>query len=164
MQAAEMFGRGKRQVDVVTGLGVSAQTASRWYRAWQEQGRAGLAGAGRAGRRRRLTDEQLAGVEAALLAGPRANGFGTEMWTLARVADLIERLTGVRHSQTQTWTILRERLGWSRQRPARRAVERNEEAIAAWVKQDWPRIKKAPGAAAPGSASKTRADSASSRR
>ena len=44
---------------------------------------------------------------------------------------------------------LRKRLGWTRQRPARRAVERNEEAIAAWVKQDWPRIKKAPGAAAP---------------
>jgi transposase len=164
MRAAEMFGRGRRQVDVVAELGVSAQTASRWYRAWQEQGQVGLAGAGRAGRRRKLTDEQLAGVEAALVAGPRANGFGTEMWTLARVADVIERLTGVRYSQTQTWTILRERLGWSRQRPARRALERNEEAIAAWVKRDWPRIKKAPGAAAPGSSSKTRAGSPSSRR
>jgi transposase len=164
MAAAEMFGRGKRQVDVVAELGVSAQTASRWYRAWQEQGKAGLAGAGRAGRRRRLTDEQLAGVEAALLAGPRPDGFPAEMWTLARVADLIEQVTGVRYSQTQTWAILRERLGWTRQRPARRAVERNEEAIAAWVKQDWPRIKKAPGAAAPGSASKTRAGSPSSRR
>lgn len=145
-----MFARGKRQVDVVTALGVSAQTASRWYRAWQEQGRDGLAGAGRAGRRRKLTDEQLAGVEAALARGPRANGFGTGMWTLARVAEVIERITGVRYSQTQTWAILAERLGWSRQRPARRALERNEEAIATWVKQDWPRIKKAPGAAAPG--------------
>jgi transposase len=77
---------------------VSAQTASRWYRAWQEQGRDGLAGAGRAGRRRKLTDAQLAGVEAALLKGPRANGFPTEMWTLARVAEVIERITGVRYS------------------------------------------------------------------
>jgi transposase len=145
-----MFARGKRQADVVTGLGVSAQTASRWYRAWQEQGREGLAGAGRAGRRRRLTDTQLAEVEAALEKGPRANGFATGMWTLARVAEVIERVSGVRYSQTQTWAILRERLGWTRQRPARRAVERNEQAIAAWVKQDWPRIKKAPGAAAPG--------------
>jgi len=150
MRAAAMFGRGKRQVDVVTELGVSAQTASRWYRAWQEHGRAGMAGAGRAGRRRKLDDGQLAQVEAALLEGPQANGFATEMWTLARVAEVIERVSGVRYSQAQTWVILRERLGWSRQRPARRAVERNEEAIAAWVKQDWPRIKKAPGAAAPG--------------
>lgn len=145
-----MFARGKRQVDVVAELGVSAQTASRWHRSFAERGRAGLAGAGRAGRRRKLTGEQLAAVEAALLAGPRANGFATQLWTLARVAVVIERVTGVRYSQAQTWVVLRERLGWTRQRPARRAVERNEEAIAAWVKQDWPRIKKAPGAAAPG--------------
>jgi transposase len=150
VQAAAMFARGRRQVDVVTELEVSAQTASRWYRAWQEQGRDGMAGAGRAGRRRKLGDGQLAQVEAALLEGPRANGFATGMWTLARVAEVIERVTGVRHSQAQTWVILRERLGWTRQRPARRAAERDEEAIAAWVKQDWPRIKKAPGAAAPG--------------
>jgi transposase len=150
LRAAEMFERGKRQADVAAELGVSAQTASRWHRAWQEKGRGGLAGAGRAGRRRKLSDGQLAQVEAALEAGPKANGFPTEMWTLARVAEVIEWVTGTRYSQAQTWVVLRERLGWTRQRPARRAVERNEEAIAAWVKQDWPRIKKAPGAAAPG--------------
>jgi transposase len=150
MRAADMFDRGKRQVDVVIELGVSAQAASRWHRAWQERGRAGLAGAGRAGRRRKLTAWQLAAVEAALLAGPRASGFATQMWTLARVSEVIGRVTGVRYSQAQTWVVLRERLGWTRQRPARQAVERNEEAIAAWVKKDWPRIKKAPGAAAPG--------------
>jgi transposase len=164
MQAADMFARGRRQVDVVSELGVSAQTASRWYRGWVEGGRDALAGAGRAGRSRRLSDEQLARVQAALVEGPRANGFPTEMWTLARVAEVIERLTGVRYSQTQTWTVLRERLGWSRQRPARRAVERDDEAIATWVKEDWPRIKKARGGAAPGSSLRTRADSRSSRR
>ena len=164
MAAADMFARGRRQVDVVTELGVSAQTASRWYRAWRDGGRAGLAGAGRAGRMRKLSDEQLAEVAAVLVKGPRANGFPTEMWTLARGAEGIETVTGVHYSQTQTWTILRERLGWSRQRPARRAAERDDEAIATWVKQDWPRIKKVRGAAARGSSSKTRADSPSSHR
>ena len=33
-------------------------------------------------------------------------------------------------------------MGWSRQRPARRAVERDDEAIARWVAEDWPRVKK----------------------
>src|SRR5262249_57843346 len=80
MRAAEMFGRGRRQVDVAAELGVSAQTASRWYRAWRERGRDGLAGAGRAGRRRKLTDEQLAGVEAALLAGGRGGGGAAPEW------------------------------------------------------------------------------------
>lgn len=65
------------------------------------------------------------------------------MWTLARVAEVIERLAGVRYSPTQTWAILRERLGWSRQRPARKALERNDEAIEDWVKVEWPRIKSA---------------------
>lgn len=111
MRAAGMFERGKRQVDVVTALGVSAQTASRWYQLWLDGGRAGLTGAGRAGRARKLTEAQLARVEAALARGPRANGFPTQMWTLARVAEMIEAVTGVRHGQTQTWTILRERLG-----------------------------------------------------
>jgi transposase len=150
MQAAEMFRRGKRQVDVLAALGVSAQTASRWHKAWLEGGREALAGAGRVGRLRKLSDEQLAQVEAALAQGPKAHGFPTQMWTLARVAEVIERVTGVRHGLTQTWAILRERLRWSRQRPARRAIERNDDVIATWVKHEWPRIKKAPGAAAPG--------------
>lgn len=164
MAAADMFAAGKRQVDVASELGVSAQTASRWHQRFLAEGKEGLAGAGRAGRLPRLSDEQLAQVERALTKGPRANGFATEMWTLARVAEVIETVTGIRYGQTQTWTVLRERLGWSRQRPARRAVERDDEAIATWVKKDWPRIKKALGAAAPGSSSKTRADSPCSRR
>lgn len=157
MAAADMFSKGKRQIDVVSKLGVSAQTASRWHKAFLAEGKEGLAGAGRAGRLPKLSDDQLAQVEAALVAGPRANGFPTEMWTLARVTEVIERVAGVRYSQTQTWVVLRERLGWSRQRPARRAVERNDAALATWVKKDWPRINKARGAAAPGSSSKTRA-------
>nr|WP_211898002.1 winged helix-turn-helix domain-containing protein [Saccharopolyspora erythraea] len=158
MQAAEMFGRGERQVDVATVLGVSQQTASRWRRAWSSGGPEALAGAGRAGRISTLCDEQLAAIETELLNGPRAGGFPAEMWTLARVTEVIERLTGVRYSQSQTWVSLRRRLGWSRQRPARRAVERDEAAIEEWVKTEWPRIKPGPGAEGPGSASKTRAD------
>lgn len=159
MRAAEMFDAGKRQVDVMVELGVSAQTASRWHKAWSAGGREALTGAGRAGRRRRLSPAQLAEVEAALARGPKDNGFATDMWTLARVAEVIEAMTGVRYSQTQTWTVLREYLGWSRQRPARRAVERDDAAIEAWRKTEWPRIKKALGAEVRGSASKTKADS-----
>ena len=77
---------------------------------------------------------------------------------------VIETVTGVRYSQTQTWTILRERLGWTRQRPSRRALERNEDAITTWVGREWPRIKKAPGAGGPGSSSRTNRGSASSPR
>jgi transposase len=159
MRAVELFEAGARQVDVVTQLRVSAQTASRWYHRWHSGGRDALVGAQRLGRTPRLSDGQLVEVETALVVGPKANGFATDMWTLARVAQVIERVSGVRYSPSQTWLILRQRLGWTRQRPARRAVERDDEAIEQWVKRDWPRIKKGPGAEARGSASRTRAGS-----
>ncbi|WP_223839100.1 helix-turn-helix domain-containing protein [Saccharopolyspora pogona] len=79
------------------------------------------------------------------------------MWTLARVAEVIERITGVRYSLTQTWSILGERLGWSRQSPARRAAERDDEAIEEWIKVEWPRIKKGPDDEERGSVSRTKA-------
>ena len=150
LRAADMFRRGKSQAEVAQALGVSAQSASQWYQLWNSGGRAALVGAGRAGRLPRLSDEQIADVVFALKRGPRAHGYATDLWTLARVADVIEDVTGVRYGQTQTWTILRERLGWTRQRPARRALERDDEAITNWVENKWPRLKKAPGAGAPG--------------
>jgi transposase len=164
MQAAGLFAKGRSQAEVARQLGVSAQAVSNWHRAWVEGGRTALAGAGRAGRLPRLSDDQLAEVVDALKKGPRANGYSTDLWTLARVAEVIETTTGVRLGQTQTWETLSRRLGWSRQRPARRALERNDEAIADWVANDWPRIKKVPGADRPGWSAKTSRGSRSSHR
>ena len=80
-------------------------------------------------------------MEEALRKGARANGYATDLWTLDRVGAVIESATGVAYHRGHVWKVLRS-LGWSRQRPARQAVERDDEAIAAWVKQRWPRVKK----------------------
>jgi transposase len=146
MRAAELFRRGRRPAEVARELGVSIQSASEWYRRWSTGGKAALRAAGRAGRLARLDAEQLARVEQALLRGPKANGFSTELWTLPRVAEVIESVTGVRYHPGHVWRILRQQLGWSRQRPARRAVERDDAAIDRWVKQRWPSLKKGRGA------------------
>src|SRR5947199_5154365 len=69
MRAVELFEAGMRQVDVVNRLGVSAQTASRWYRGWQAGGRDALAGAARLGRTSRWSDGQVAEVQSPLVAG-----------------------------------------------------------------------------------------------
>ena len=143
MRAAELFGRGRRPAEVARELGVSIQSASEWYRRWSAGGKQALRGAGRAGRLPRLDADQLARVEQALLQGPTANGFPTELWTLPRVADVIETVTGVAYHPGHVWRILRQQLGWSRQRPARRATERDDAAIEQWVKQRWPSLKKA---------------------
>jgi transposase len=146
MRAADLFAAGVRQADVARELGVSHQTASDWHALWREGGKEALRGAGRAGRRPKLSAARLAEVEAALARGPQADGFPTELWTLTRVADVIEAVTGVRFHPGHVWRILREQLGWTRQRPARRAIERDGEAIDRWVKERWPAIRKEPGA------------------
>lgn len=162
MRAAEMFRRGARQADVVRELGVSRETASQWYARWSSGGKRALRGAGRAGRLPRLDDKDLDRVQRALRKGPLANGFPTELWTLARVADVIESVTGVAYHPGHVWRILGQ-MGWSRQRPARRAVERDDEAIATWVADRWPKVKKTPDGGAPGSSSRTSRGSRSSR-
>src|SRR2546429_3196646 len=131
------------------------------YHAWHANGRAGLKAAGRVGRRPKLGPKQLATIERALRAGPRGYGFSTDLWTLPRVAIVIERLTRGRHHPGHVWRILRG-LNCARQRPPRRARERDEAAIAQWKTRRWAQLKKKPAASGPGSSSKTKAASRSS--
>jgi len=78
-----------------------------------------------------------------LLLGPRAAGFTTDLWTLARVAQVIENRFGVKYHPGHVWRILRE-MGWSPQKPERRARERDEQAIERWREEEWLRIEKKP--------------------
>ena len=157
-----MFTKGATQADVARELGVSRPTALEWYRKWSGGDQKALR-AGRPGRPPLLDATDVAEVVKALRAGPVVNGLPTEAWTLPRVAEVIETLTGVSYHPGHVWYILRA-VGWSRQRPARRANERDDDAIDARVKQRWPAVKKTPDAARPGSASQTRAGSVCSPR
>lgn len=143
LQAAALFAQDMRPAEVGRALGVSKQSASRWHTAWQRDGTAALTSKGSTGVKPRLCDADLRRVEQALLEGASAHGFTGELWTLARIGQLIQRLTGVRYHPGHLWAVLHQRLGWSVQRPLRRALERDEHAIARWVAQDWPRIKQA---------------------
>jgi transposase len=146
MRAVDLFEQGVIPAEIARQVGVGHQTVSEWRTVWRQAGREGLRAAGRAGRLPKLGHEQLVQVEAALARGPEANGYATDLWTLARVAEVIERVSGVAYHPHHVWRILREQLGWSWQRPARRAIERNDEAIANWVKRRWPAVKKGHGA------------------
>ena len=163
MRAVRLFEQGETQSAVARRMDVSRTTAMRWAQAWEQQGREGLRAAGRAGRKPRLSEEQFQQVEEVLLGGPRGSGYATEFWTLPRVAEVIEQLTGVRYHPGHVWRLLRG-LGWSLQRPTTRAQERDEEAIQQWAKATWPAVKKTPGGGARRSSSSTRAGSPSDRR
>lgn len=162
-QAGRLFGAGERLAAVARKLHVSRQSVSRWFRQWKGGGTTALRGAGRAGRRPRLHADQLQQVDLALRQGARANGFNTDLWTLPRVSRVIEQVTGVDYHAGHVWKVLRS-MGWTLQRPARRARERNDEAIRQWVAGRWPAVKKKRGASKPGLPSKTKAGSRSGRR
>jgi transposase len=138
MQAGVLFAAGRSQAQVARELGVARQNVSRWYARWQAGGLNALRSAGPTGYAPRLSDQQLHRIDQALRQGARAHGFDTDHWTLARVATVIERLTGVAYHRGHVWKLLRHRLHNRLQRPARRAVERDEQAIARWVAEDWP--------------------------
>src|SRR6266511_3877352 len=146
MQAADLFEQSMIPAEVARQVGVSHQIVSDWRAAWRRSGRDRLRGAGRAGRLPKLSRDQLAHVEHELLKGAEANGYPNDVWTLQRVAEVIERLTGVTYHPAHVWSLLRQDVEWSWPRPARRATERNDEAIHPWVKQRWPVLKKEPGA------------------
>ena len=97
------------------------------------------------GRKPKLTGEQTHRVTEALLTGPAAQGYKTDLWTLPRVAALIEDLTGVRYHPGHVWRLMGAS-GFSCQRPERRAMERDEKAIRRWQRVGWPALKKSPPA------------------
>jgi transposase len=106
--AATLFAQGASRADVARALGVSRATATRWRRLWDT---GELLEPRRRGRPARLDPRDLGRVEAALLRPPRASGYDLEEWSLAAVAALVERLTGVRHHRRHAGRLMR-RMGW----------------------------------------------------
>jgi transposase len=138
MRAGALFAAGHSQAQVARQLGVARQNVSRWHAQWRRGGLEALCSAGPTGHTPRLSDQQLHAIDQALREGARAHGFDSDHWTLARVTSVIERLTGVAYHPGHVWKLLRHRLHYRLLRPARRAVERDERAIARWVAEDWP--------------------------
>jgi transposase len=112
------------------------------------EGDRGLVAKPTPGRPRFLTPEQDQEVRQWLAQKPTAHGFPTDLWTARRVAELIRRRFAISFHPNYLRAWLSQR-GYSPQRPARRPRQRNDEVIAAWVKNDWPRIQKKPAKPTP---------------
>jgi transposase len=141
-KAAELFNQGLSNAEIARQLGLARPTVSRWHTLWERGGVAGLK-IGITGYAARLSGQQWQQVVDALLEGPKAHGYDTELWTLARIAGVIEKTTGVRYSTNYVWELM-GKIGWSCQKPEMRAKERDEDAIKHWKEHTWPGIKKGP--------------------
>ena len=102
----------------------------------------GLTAKHHAGPKRLLSLEHDPELERLLLQGAQAHGWSNDLWTATRVAEIIRRHFNIDYHVEHVRHILKDRLGWSSQRPEQKARERNEAEIERWEKEDLPRIKK----------------------
>ncbi|MFJ3278470.1 winged helix-turn-helix domain-containing protein [Streptomyces halstedii] len=137
LQAADRFALGEGSTSIAKDLRVSVRSVQRWRHTWAEGGPRSLRSQGPASLPR-LSEKQFTQLESELAKGPAAHGWEDQRWTLGRVRTVIGR----RFHLTYTIQGVRKLLvrnGWSCQVPARRAMERDDDAVAGWVKEVWPR-------------------------
>lgn len=144
-RAIALLKEGRAPVEVARLIGVDRRSVRRWNAAHRKQGASGLAARPVPGRPWKLSARQREQLEQMLLRGAEASGFESDLWTCPRVAQAITHRFGIGYHVDHIGRLLRS-LGWTPQRPTRRALERDEEGIQRWSKQQWPRIKKKPGA------------------
>ena len=142
-RALVLLEQGLPPVTVAQRLGVDRRSVRRWKAAVRRQGPGALAARRATGRPPKLSARHRHRLEQSLLAGAQAAGFDNDLWTCPRVAQLIRRRFGIGYHVDHLGRLLRS-LGWSPQRPERRARERDENQIRRWIKVQWPRIKKKP--------------------
>ena len=139
-QAATMFEESKLTAEIASELRVSEKSVRLWRRQWATGGTEALASAGPGGPDCKLSAEQLKHLGVVLDEGPLVHGWVDARWTLARVAEVIERLFGVSYTPRGVSYLL-HRMGYSQQVPTRRAIERDPEAIAGWYRRRWPSVR-----------------------
>lgn len=139
--AGQLLLEGKSISEVARIVKASKASVKEWKDAVDRDGLEGLKAKPHAGRKPRMNRSKKKQLVKILCRGPLAAGYTTDLWTCPRVAEVIDRKLGVKYHPAHVWKVLRE-LGWTCQKPEQRARERDEAAIEAFRRNDWPRIKK----------------------
>jgi transposase len=139
--AASLLANGSTCAEIAKLMGVDSSSVKRWKAAWKKGGVEALAAIPHPGRTPRLALSQKRRLVKLLLRGPLKAGYRTDLWTCARVADLIHKQFDVGYHVDHVGRLLHA-LGWTCQQSEQRARERDEAKIAAWRAHDWPRLKK----------------------
>jgi len=140
-RAIELVKAHKMPAAIARALSASRSSVSRWLRSFKTQGVSGLRAQPIPGRPPGLSAKQKRQLERQLLKGPLAAGYKTDLWTLSRIRKLIQGRFHVNYHPGHVWKIL-QALGWSCQKPERRATQRDEAAIAHWKRYVWPQIRR----------------------
>lgn len=123
-----LLARGVTQAEVARQCEVSTPTALRWRRALDAKGK-------QAWKRRplgqppKVQEFHRVALVKFLAEGAQAHGFTNDLWTLPRIAAVLEQQTKLRVHPGHLWWVLIQ-LGWSVQKPEKRATQRDEASIA----------------------------------
>src|SRR6266851_609433 len=141
MRAWELHEHGWKQKDIATALGVTEGAVSQWFKKAKTQGTEALRHQPPPGATAKLSQQQRAQLPALLSKGAEAFGFRGQVWTTARVAEMIRQQFGVSYHPAHCSRLLR-RLKYSLQKPIQQATQRNEAAIQSWKEHRWEELKK----------------------
>jgi len=153
-RALSLLGTGLSLNAVARQIVCAASSVMRWRNRVRRRGERGLKVRSSPGRPAQLTRRQLGRLVTILAAGALRAGYRTELWTTSRIAEVVRAHFGVKYHRDHIGRLM-HRLGWSHQKPERRAIERDEAKIEEWKRTTWARVKKTPRGWAPISSSRT---------
>jgi len=140
-RAIALLGNRLTPLAVARKIGCAVSSVYQWKDRWRKGGTAALQAKPVPGRPPKLSARQQQALVQILVEGPLRHGYSTDLWTERRVAEVIAKRFRVRYHPHHMWRLL-VGLGWSCQKPQKRARERNEAEIAYWKRHVWPHIKK----------------------
>ena len=143
LRAISYLDDGLQPAEIARKVGVDRRSVRRWKASFLKGGRGAIRAKPSSGWPTKLDPQAQKALEDTLLRGARQAGYATDLWTCPRIARVIHQTFGVRYHVDHIGRLLRS-LGWSPQKPQRRAIERDEAAIQRWVKTTWPKVKKTP--------------------
>jgi transposase len=141
LKAAKLFKKNKSQAEVARKFKVTPAAVNYWHKAWKKQDIKGLKSKGHPGFESKLTDEKRILFKKAVLKGPLAYGYQTNLWTLSRLASVMKKVAKVKFSGVWTWNIIRS-LGFTCQKPQVKAKQQNKQKIKEWKEKRLPGLKK----------------------
>jgi len=141
LRAGRMFEKEISQASIAAQLRVTRAAVCQWHAAWKEEKKDGLLSKGKTGTPPKLDTEKRQMLKKIILSGPKKEGYATDFWTLERIKAVTKKKLKITLGTGSVWrTVIA--LGFSAQKPIRRAKERNERAIRDWKLNEFPKLKK----------------------
>ena len=141
LEAGRLFARGRSQAEIAKKYAVTPAAACKWHALWKKKGTRGLLSKGKTGKDPKLSEKKKKELKKILLEGPKKSKYRTDFWTLGRIRAIAKKRLRVSLGQTSVWRTVVS-LGFSCQKPEKRAKERNEKAISDWKLIEFPKLKK----------------------